>query len=256
MHHRQRPARQPLHQGALTWEEAQDWDTFRAAFPTLHADHIPLRTFWLGLTHTPHREANAAALISALSHPPSREAFKAALHSHTRATSGGPTELTYRMMHHWPEATQDKVYDLLCVLWRSGHVPDWWTHKWLVPIPKKVANPTPSDLRPIVLLEVLRKTWTSLITGTIMNIIQSSVCLCPSQHAFLRRKGTDSATLQLVNMMEEAHATGQPLYGSSWDIRKAFDTISKPIIRLAWLRQGVPPHVVGARFQLMPSGAL
>ena len=32
--------------------------------------------------------------------------------------------------------------------------------------------------------------------------------------------------------------------GSSWDIRKAFDTLSKPIIRLAWLRQGVPVKVV------------
>ena len=147
-------------------------------------------------------------------------------------------------MHHWPEATQDTAYDLLCNLWRSGHIPDWWRHKWLVPIPKKVANPTPADLRPIVLLEVLRKTWTSLLTGTIMDVLQKSGCLCPSQHAFQRRKGTDSASLQLINMLEEAHASGQPLYGSSWDIRKAFDTLSKPIIRLAWLRQGVPAKVV------------
>lgn len=59
-----------------------------------------------------------------------------------------------------------------------------------------------------------------------------------------RSKDTDSASLQLINMLEEAHASGQPLYGSSWDIRKAFDTLSKPIIRLAWLRQGVPAKVV------------
>ena len=34
------------------------------------------------------------------------------------------------------------------------------------------------------------------------------------------------------------------LYGSSWDIKKAFDSVSKAIIRLAWTRLGVPPDLI------------
>ena len=90
-------------------------------------------------------------------------------------------------MHHWPEATQDVAYDLLANLWRSGHAPPWWRYKWVVPIPKKVANPTPADLRPIVLLETLRKAWTGLITGSVMHILQKNRSLCPSQHLSLIR---------------------------------------------------------------------
>ena len=233
-----------LHDGTLSWEDAQSWEKFQAAFPTLVIPGVPLYTFWKALTHPPGRSATSRDLEAALSTPPSKEAFKAALHRQSGETSGGPTGLTYRMMHHWPDATQDVAYTLLVNIWKAGQAPPWWRFKWVVPIPKKVANPTPADLRPIVLLETLRKTWTGLITGTIMNILQKNRSLCPSQHAFLRRKGTDTATLQLVNILETAHADNQQLFGSSWDIRKAFDTVSKALIRLAWLRLGVPSETV------------
>ena len=34
------------------------------------------------------------------------------------------------------------------------------------------------------------------------------------------------------------------MYGSSWDISKAFDSVSKDMIRLAWERVGVPLPIV------------
>ena len=38
-----------LHDGTLTWAEAQSWEKFKAAFPTLAIKGIPLRTFWEAL---------------------------------------------------------------------------------------------------------------------------------------------------------------------------------------------------------------
>ena len=55
--------------------------------------------------------------------------------------------------------------------------------------------------------------------------------------------GTDAAILQLINLMEDAEDIGAPIYLSSWDIRKAFDSPSYNILTLAWHRLGVPWEV-------------
>ena len=67
--------------------------------------------------------------------------------------------------------------------------------------------------------------------------------LSPSHHAFLPRKGTDTANLQIINAIEAAFNDRKSLYGSSWDIKRAFDSVRKSLIRLAWRRLGIPPDI-------------
>jgi len=43
--------------------------------------------------------------------------------------------------------------------------------------------------------------------------------------------------------MEAAFAENRSLYGPSWDICKAFDSVGKWLIRLAWRRLGVPEQL-------------
>jgi len=59
----------------------------------------------------------------------------------------------------------------------------------------------------------------------------------------LPRKGTDTANLQIVNSIETAFNDRKSLYGSSWDIKRSFDSVSKSLIRLAWWRLGIPPDI-------------
>ena len=42
------------------------------------------------------------------------------------------------------------------------------------------------------------------------------------------------------NSLEAAWQRKTKIYGSSWDISEAFDSVSRPLIRLAWERVGVP----------------
>ena len=49
--------------------------------------------------------------------------------------------------------------------------------------------------------------------------------------------------VQLINVLEEAKMPKKQLYGSSWDMKRAFDSVSKPLIHLAWRRLGVPESV-------------
>eukprot|EP01041_Mallomonas_annulata_P042133 gene42133-biopygen6397 len=57
-------------------------------------------------------------------------------------------------------------------------------------------------------------------------------------------KFTDSALLQRAATAEAADEGGFNLYTSSWDFRKAFDSVSKPIVKLAGFRLGVPTDLV------------
>jgi hypothetical protein len=43
-----------------------------------------------------------------------------------------------------------------------------------------------------------------------------------------------------INAIEDAIEHNTPMHTSSWDITRAFDSVSKNIMRLAWARLGVP----------------
>ena len=148
------------------------------------------------------------------------------------------------MVRAWPVELAQVVYDLLLEMWTDKHIPEWWRWRWLIPLPKKPTAPTLEELRPIMLIEVLRKLWTGLVMDKVHGVINRHGVLQTSQHGFQRAHGTDTANLQLVNVLEEAKTKRLNLYGSSWDMAKAFDSVSKPIIRLAWSRLGVSPDIV------------
>ena len=65
--------------------------------------------------------------------------------------------------------------------------------------------------------------------------------LDPSQHGFRAKHGTDSASLLLVDALEHAKETHTACL-VSWDVRRAFDSISKPALQMAWTRSGVSPE--------------
>ena len=66
----------------------------------------------------------------------------------------------------------------------------------------------------------------------------------PSQHGFRAHMGTDTALSQLVNAMEQAEQMDTTIGIFSFDIRRAFDSVSKGLIHLGWVRLGVPEDVV------------
>ena len=50
-----------------------------------------------------------------------------------------------------------------------------------------------------------------------------------------------------MNILEQAQETKVPVYSSSWDIKMAFDSITRPLMALAWNRLGVPPQLRNGR---------
>ena len=49
-----------------------------------------------------------------------------------------------------------------------------------------------------------------------------------------QKRGTDTANLQQLNTLEETWDDQRALCGCSRDMKKAFDSVSKPLILLCW----------------------
>ena len=135
----------------------------------------------------------------------------------------------------------ERVHGLLTVAF-SGPTPTWLQWGWLCPKPKDPDNGITLDgLRPLMLLEVLRKLWIWIHIRKIVCLWDTHLALNPNQHGFRRGHGTDSALIVHINCMEHARLSQTPLFMSSWDIRRAFDSVSKEAMDASWRRLGVPP---------------
>ena len=84
----------------------------------------------------------------------------------------------------------------------------------------------PGQPSPTHVLEVLRKLWIWIYIRKIVHLWESHQTLTHSQHGFRRGHGTDSALMVHLNCIEHARLTSAPLFLSSWDIRRAFDSVT------------------------------
>eukprot|EP01041_Mallomonas_annulata_P002149 gene2149-biopygen1026 len=99
------------------------------------------------------------------------------------------------------------------------------------------------EFRPLTLIDCIRKKSKKLILHRMNQIWHKHSTLSHLQHC-QRGKGTYSALLQCIAATDAAQEAVFDHYTSSWDLRKAFGSDSKTIIRLAWTSQGVPPDGV------------
>ena len=64
--------------------------------------------------------------------------------------------------------------------------------------------------------------------------------LHPSQHGMCRGAGTDTAAPIFINALETAREWGSSIFISSWDVKRAFDSISREYQVACLVRVGIP----------------
>ena len=97
---------------------------------------------------------------------PTYEEFEKEISRMNPHSTGGISGLTYFMVQKWEERVKKKIFEELREFWIRKKVPEGWGDRMLAPIPK-VPDPTLSELRPLMLFEVLRKIWTGMIMSKI-----------------------------------------------------------------------------------------
>ena len=98
--------------------------------------------------------------------------------------------------------------------------------------------------RPITLVEVMRKLWMGIVVKKIKRVWEWYGILQPNQHSGLKCRGTHTATLESINVIEQAQESHSDIFSTSWDIRRAFDSVSKNLQKIANARLGVPYDII------------
>ena len=230
----------------IDWSYPQDSKDDFMEFPNHLCIPLNIReNIWNALT-VPKYDGPAVKekLAEATTRPVTIEDLKAAISKASSTSVPGPSGLSYLMMKTWTPKVLQEAFDAMTMIWETGQIPLWWKKKWLCPKAKvDPALATLEDLRPISLLETTRKIWMGIIVGRIVSVWETDNVLADGQYGFRKNKGCEAPTIQVLNALEEAEEAGTEIHGSSWDIKRAFDSVSKPILQMSWQRLGVPRHI-------------
>ena len=134
-------------------------------------------------------------------------------------------------------------YHILRVLWGQEHILQTWKEKWAVLLAKTTDTADINNLRPIGLEDCMRKLWFSISYKQIADAWYRHGALDEAHHGFVPNRGTDSGFLDLLNQMEKAQEWGGvSALICSWDVKRAFDSVSRTAIRMALNRLGMYAH--------------
>ena len=214
------------------------WPNFQQRFSKSKISDPLLLTLHRALNSGPSPE-KLNIMNETLRKIPSIIEFRAVIEHAKNGTAPGLSGLTYTVIKLWPGVLVDFVFEQLSILWSTNSYPNHWSDKWIAPIPK-TTDPTLESLRPIALLEVLRKLWVAIIIHRIQSLFQTGGYLHPAQHGCLRGVGTDEAIMEITNILEATKEKQGEVYIASWDMRRAFDRVPKSFLIFSWIRMGVP----------------
>ena len=222
------------------WEKCHEYTSFSLLLGNAHVPTPLTKTIHKALYSTLAKRDKIEKFLTRKATTPSLEEFINAIKESNDHSAGGPSGLTYKILKDLPLAVKEHCYNDLLKQWDSGSFEDWLSKKHLYPIEKKPLTYTDLDnLRPIMLLEVLRKIWLKIVSQKMRATWERAGILQSTQFGFRAGRSCTSGVLTLRNAIEEAKDTGNPLFGSSWDIKAAFDSVSRQLMELALQRLGV-----------------
>ena len=170
---------------------------------------------------------------------PTLDEFNSYIRTLNPNSAGGTSGLTYLMVQQWPANVRERVHAALSEAWKTRTSVPGWGRRWLQPIPK-VVDPSLDELRPLMLVEVTRKIWVGLIMAKIADFWSRNKLIDDAQHAYIKGKGTHTALPQLTACLEAAREYKTDIYISSWDMKRAFDSLGKRFIIRSLMRLHIP----------------
>ena len=197
---------------------------------------------WEAIQTVPGRQNTQQELMSLLD-PPSWEEFYDAISKPRKQTAPGMSNVTYHDMKHWPDEIQEHCYQLLSHMWPEGHIRDSWKWRWLVGLLKSQDGSKLENLRLIGQIEWPRKLWFGINYRRVSHTWEKYDNLDHAHHGFVPNKGTDSASIHLLNILESAKGSLVNILMNMCDIKDAFDSPSYTGIQLSLWRLGLPDLV-------------
>jgi hypothetical protein len=196
---------------------------------------------WESVNKRPENSIHLQTFQNDVMSTPTMQEYMDQVKAAKSGSAAGMSDLSYDMVKAWPEEIHQAVYQSLAELWMSKTVAESWKWKWLNPIPKAV-DPTINELRPLCLIEVMRKIWSVIFVKRITTFLHKQNIMNPGQHCGVG-KGTETGVLEFAATLETAKELKTEVFISSWDLKRAFDSVDRRLLIFSWERLGVPSQL-------------
>ena len=159
-------------------------------------------------------------------------------------TAPGPSGLTLDIIKILPDEWTQALYACMNALWQQRKTPSIWRNRIMALIPKTELALRINEFRPIMLLEVLRKEWLSILRVRAQHTLSKHHILHTAQKGGLPHLGTEDAIMAIINAIEDSHEHQNNLHILSYDKRKAFDSPFRMAgLYMAYRRVGIPDDI-------------
>jgi ribonuclease HI/exonuclease III len=158
----------------------------------------------------------------------------------------GPDQLSYEHFRTIKSKLMLKmILDLLNNSLLTGNWPEDNNKGTITLLLKKdIYRGNASDLRPITLLQTIRKIFTGLLTNRLTKEIYSNNLLRGNNYGFTPGRSTNDYITILKHAIDHAKITNKKLYALLLDIEKAYDTVPEIALQLALNRIGASQHLI------------
>lgn len=112
----------------------------------------------------------------------------------------------------------------------KGVFPSLFKQATIIPVYKAGDKATPSNYRPISLLPCLSKILEKVVNKRLTKFLETKGLLASTQFGFRQSKSTGDAVLNLTSLLTTYLDQGDKCIGVFLDLKKAFDTVSIPIL--------------------------
>jgi hypothetical protein len=180
-----------------------------------------------------------------LTTPITIEELQNTINSRSNKSAPGLTGIPYLAFKKLSKNSLLYINDLLNNILQTGQIPSEWKSGSIYPIPKpKDWENNINIIRPITLLESIRKIFTKILNDRLTNILSSHLILSPHNWAALPGSSTQEPIHILQAIIEDAKQHDQQAWILSLDMSKAYDSVHIPRLIQAMHRIKIPQKII------------
>ena len=158
----------------------------------------------------------------------------------------GPDQLTYE---HFKYIQDTSTLNVLLKLLNNALEHNIWPKEnnvatIILLLKKDHYSGSPKELRPITLLQTIRKLLTSLITKRLTTIINQNNLLKGHNFGFTAGRSTNDAINIFRNTIDLANIKQKQFFALLLDVQAAYDTVPEIAIQMSLQRIGAPPSLI------------
>ena len=131
------------------------------------------------------------------------------------------------------------LLDLVNESLQTGHVPNVWKESLVVPIPKVNGTDKAEEYRPINMLHTLEKILELVVKGQLMHHLNGNDLLTPEQSGYREGHSCETALNLVLAKWKENIEAKETILAVFLDLKRAFETISRPLLLRALRRFGI-----------------